>query len=117
MARPGSTGFAIEAHRRLKNKSKLEAQKQKEAYERQVKEAELKREIERQKHGWCWETFFIFAYCGLVVEIPSELLKFKLLLPFQRQPRKQEKREQDAAEGRGREGWRNRICSRFFFWG
>ena len=39
-------------------------------------------------HG-CWETCFgIFsAYCGSVVEIPTELLKFKLLLPFNRQPR------------------------------
>ena len=29
---------------------------------------------------------FIFAYCGLVEEIPTELPKIKLLLPFQRQP-------------------------------
>ena len=29
----------------------------------------------------------MFAYCGLVVEIPTELLNIKLLLPFQRQPR------------------------------
>ena len=31
--------------------------------------------------------FFIFAYCGLVVEIPTELPTFEFLLPFQRQPR------------------------------
>ena len=37
-------------------------------------------------HGCCWETFYIVAYCGLVVEIPTLLLKSKLLLPFQRQP-------------------------------
>ena len=30
-------------------------------------------------HGCCWETFYIFAYCGLVVEIP-QLLKFDFLL-------------------------------------
>ena len=29
----------------------------------------------------------MFAFSGLVVEIPTKLLKFKLLLPFQRQPR------------------------------
>ena len=40
------------------------------------------------KHGCCWETFYMFACCGLVVEIPTELLKFELLLRFQRQPRK-----------------------------
>ena len=34
----------------------------------------------------CWETFYMFACCGLVVEIPTELLKLKFLLPFQRQP-------------------------------
>ena len=37
-------------------------------------------------HGCCWETFYIFAYCGLLVEIPTQLLKSKWLLPFQRQP-------------------------------
>ena len=37
-------------------------------------------------HACCWEPFYIFAYGGLVVEIPTELLKVKLLLPFQRQP-------------------------------
>ena len=35
-------------------------------------------------HGCCWDTFCIFAYCGLVGN--PHLLKFKLLLPFQRQP-------------------------------
>ena len=37
-------------------------------------------------HG-CWETCRLFAYCGLVVEIPTQLRTFELLLPFQRQPR------------------------------
>ena len=37
-------------------------------------------------HGCCWETSYIFACCGLVWEIPTYLLKFKVLLPFQRQP-------------------------------
>ena len=31
--------------------------------------------------------FCIFAYFGLVIEILTQLLKFILLLPFQRQPR------------------------------
>ena len=39
-----------------------------------------------RNHGCSWETFDIFACCGLVVEIRTQLLKFKLLLPFQRQP-------------------------------
>ena len=39
-------------------------------------------------HGCCWDTFCMFAYCGLVVEIPTSLLKLIFfLLPFQRQPR------------------------------
>ena len=40
-------------------------------------------------HGCCWETFYIFAYCGLVVEIQPlncYVLNIFLLLPFQRQP-------------------------------
>ena len=37
------------------------------------------------QHGCCWDTFFIFAFCGLVVEIPT-LQKFVLLLPFRLQP-------------------------------
>ena len=37
------------------------------------------------QHGCRWETFYIFAYCGLVGN--PYLLKFKVLLPFQRQPR------------------------------
>ena len=41
------------------------------------------------KHVCCWESCGVFAYCGLVVEIPTKLLKLKkLLLPFQRQPSK-----------------------------
>ena len=32
-------------------------------------------------HGCCWETFYICAYCGLVVEIPTELLRFKICSP------------------------------------
>ena len=32
--------------------------------------------------GCCWETFYIFAYCGLVVKIPTWLLKLFGLLPF-----------------------------------
>ena len=40
-----------------------------------------------EDHGCCWETFYIFAYCGSVVEIPTELLKCTFLLPFQRQGR------------------------------
>ena len=32
-------------------------------------------------HGCCWETFYMFAYCGLVVGIPTELLRFEFLLP------------------------------------
>ena len=35
-------------------------------------------------HGCCCETVCICAYCGLVVEIPTELLEFEFLLPFQR---------------------------------
>ena len=38
-------------------------------------------------HGCCWKTFYTFAYCGLVVEIPTYLLKFIFVLPFQRQSR------------------------------
>ena len=36
-------------------------------------------------HGCCWETFYIFAYCGLVGN-PHLTAKFICLLPFQRQP-------------------------------
>ena len=40
------------------------------------------------KHGCCWETFYIFACCGLVVEIQIHLTAFLFnrLLPFQQQP-------------------------------
>ena len=31
--------------------------------------SESKMEVSSQ-HGCCWETFHVFAYCGLVVEIP-----------------------------------------------
>ena len=37
-------------------------------------------------HGCCWETFYIFAYCGLVGN-PHLTAKIFFLLPFQRQPR------------------------------
>ena len=37
-------------------------------------------------HGCCWETCCIFADCGLVVN-PHLPANFKLLLPFQREPR------------------------------
>ena len=40
----------------------------------------------RGHHGCCWETFYAFAYCGLVVEIPTQLLAFTCLLRFQRHP-------------------------------
>ena len=37
----------------------------------------------RRFHGCCWETCYMFAYCGLVVEIPTELLKNEnLCSPF-----------------------------------
>ena len=36
------------------------------------KEGGLKRREPTPRHGCCWETFYIFAYCGLVVEIPSD---------------------------------------------
>ena len=36
--------------------------------------------------GCCWETFYIFAYCGLEGNPTTELLKLSFLLPFQRQP-------------------------------
>ena len=39
-------------------------------------------------HGCCWETFCIFACCGLVVEIPTRMLEFRFLLPFQPHPRR-----------------------------
>ena len=37
------------------------------------------------KHGCCWETFYIFAYCGLVGN-PHLTARFFSLLPFQPQP-------------------------------
>ena len=33
-------------------------------------------------HGCCWETLYMFAYCGVVVEIPTELLKLFFCSPF-----------------------------------
>ena len=38
-------------------------------------------------HGCCWEAFYILAYCGLVGHPTTQLLKFRFLLPFRRQPR------------------------------
>ena len=43
--------------------------------------------MDRLLHACCWDTFYISAYCGSVVEIPTELLRFNFLFPFQRQPR------------------------------
>ena len=36
-------------------------------------------------HGCCWDILH-FACCGLVVEIPTQLLKIIFWLPFQREP-------------------------------
>ena len=34
----------------------------------------------------CWETFYMFAYCGLVGNPHLTAKSSQLLLPFQRQP-------------------------------
>ena len=34
------------------------------------------------KHGCCWETFYIFACCGLVVEIPHITAKIQIVAPL-----------------------------------
>ena len=38
-------------------------------------------------HGCCWETFYIFAFCGLVGNPHLTAKQIQFLLPFQRQPR------------------------------
>ena len=46
-----------------------------------------KRQAQKSNLGYCWEPFYILAYCGLVVEIqPLNCYLFICLLPFRRQP-------------------------------